>query len=345
MSNLIDWESIVIDINYKPDIVLVTHGENASLHVELPISAITKGGARYITIQRSIFNEKKIEHIDMYEEEISTRLNLEQQTILYRTWSKDLNIKIGTTASVLGIEKKDAKEIIILGYRYGIFYVTNNNTWKIQDPEIIRSRWIDKAKQISQGPKIEKESITETIKRSLKEGVGSKAGSQIGGGMHSSSSGSNDGSSGGVSGVIKRKVKQPTEEQEQAPIEIIPREPIKRVVVNVEALREQLTKLQKQYDDPDFVEGVIEDRGTLRDKIKRLRVQITNAEIEETKNYFKGTKMTPSGSIMNITEEYSKKGKGMHVEVIESNRVSRQIEKQIIPKKKPAPTKGVSRKK
>jgi hypothetical protein len=163
--------------------------------------------------------------------------------------------------------------------------------------------------------------------------------------MHSSSSGSNDGSSGGVGGVVKRKVKQPTEEQEQAPIEIIPGEPIKRVVVNVEALREQLIKLQEQYDDPDFVEDVTEDRGTLRDKIKRLRVQITNAEIEETKNYFKGTKMTPSGSIMNITEEYNKKGKGMHVEVIESNRMPRQIEKQIIPKKKPAQSKVVSRKK
>lgn len=330
--------SVTGHIDIKLKVLTILRGDYGNIELKIDNSW-------NVEITDDIFKVEGMSPINIYEREIAELLSSEEELILYNRWGTSLSIMIGTTASLVGISKSLAKDIIIRGDRYGILYQANNYVWKIKDPEIVKSRWLDKAKQLTQGPKIEKESITETIKRSLKEGVGSKAGGQIESGMHSSSSGSNDGSSGGVGGVVKRKVKQPTEEQEQAPIEIIPGEPIKRVVVNVEALREQLTKLQEQYDDPDFVEGVTEDRGTLRDKIKRLRVQITNAEIEETKNYFKGTKMTPSGSIMNITEEYNKKGKGMHVEVIESNRMPRQIEKQIIPKKKPAQSKGVSRKK
>jgi hypothetical protein len=158
MSTLLSWEEIYIDMDYAEDKVLVTHGGDESLRIEIPITK-TRTGGRYIIIRNDMFGKANILPIDLFEHEVSNRLSIEQQSILYNSWGMGLNIMISRTANVLGVEKSVAKEIITLGERHGLLYQANNNTWKIKDAKITKERWIDKAKQLA-NPTIEKAPLT-----------------------------------------------------------------------------------------------------------------------------------------------------------------------------------------
>ena len=164
MSTEYNWETIQIDLMYKDDKVLVIHGNDPSLAIELSINK-TRTGGKNVIIPINIFSKEHILPIDMFEREISNRLTLEQEVILYNSWGKALSIVTSSTAILLGIEKSLAKEIIALGGRHDILYQGNNNTWKIKDANIIKERWRDKAKQLS-SPTVEKKpvSISEAIK-------------------------------------------------------------------------------------------------------------------------------------------------------------------------------------
>jgi hypothetical protein len=279
MNSLTDWESIDVDLDYKPDKVLVSHGENAELRVEIDIVKTRQGG-RYINIRKDVFGVKNILLVEVFEKEVASLLSFEEEVAIWANWGVALNIMISRSANAIGIDKRLMKDIITLGERHGLLIAAHNNTWKVTD-KIIKSRWLDKSKSMIKVPKKE-ETTQETLDRLFKrdkinkeeeeEGMGHESGSDV-------------------------------ESETEKDIPIIVIEPPK-ALMNIELLKKQLDTLKKKYHDPDFVEDETETKNTLLAKINAIKVTISNAEIQQASKYtnVKGVKLTESGSIINITQ-------------------------------------------
>ena len=280
---------------------------NITLHLDRKTQIITllRGGHGKDTIlelddsdnaelTEEIFKAKDMTAIDQYEYEIAEVLSEEQRTTLYRSWGKALSIMISRTANVVGISKGLAKEIIIQGERYGILYQGNNNTWKISDPTLIRSRWVDKAKDTQKELKPEKDMTVKGILNRYAEkakelnikGFERKEG-------HDSGSGSSSGSN-SEDTILKEET-----------VEVIPEIPLEKVSkVDIQAMKQDLKdleELKEQMKSGIVAETIKCNEHMLNDKIKTLKVQIANAEITQLQGqYTQGVKITASGSITKV---------------------------------------------
>ena len=135
--------SITLHIDWKmKTAILLRGGKGKDTELELDSSD-------NVELTDEIFKTKDMKSIDKYEYEVAEMLPSEEdQAVFYRMCGTALNIMISRTAGLIGIDKRLAKEIIMQGERRGIFYQANNNTWKLRDGEV-RSRWVDKADELS----------------------------------------------------------------------------------------------------------------------------------------------------------------------------------------------------
>jgi hypothetical protein len=327
MNNITDWEKIIVFLDHKPDKVQVVHMDNPSLSVEIPIE-VSATGTRTITINNDIFGVE-IAPIDVFEDEdVPTRLNSKQEELLYRCWGEGASIMISRTADAVGIEKRIAKELIVLAQRHGILCLSYNNTWKIKNPGIIRSRWIDKATRLQKGPKREEPTNEELIKKSEErhDARFKKKGEE----GHDSDSDSED------------------EEQIEETVQVIPEEPLRNVAI--EMLQHRIKELNKLINDSDLIENETNNKHTMISERNKLQVDLRNAEIAQSqRQYTQGTKVNASGSVTRVERVKPiapivvSSGGMKNIKRVEGTQAP-QSSKKISSKGKPSHTKGVRKK-
>jgi len=271
---------IHLHLNKKTYVLqIIRETENIILEID------SAGNVEEIT--EEMLNEKEKLPVVLFEHDLEHKLLLteEQRIALYDYWGVTPAIMSSRTANAVKIDIRVAKAVIALAEGYKLLLSGWNSTWKIRDT-VIKDRWSGIAKTMTQDMKPERKelSVAEMVERNQK---------QID----------------AINLMKEKPVSSPIPNEEES-VEVIPEEPIQKNTDNIPLLRTQLTKLQAQHDDSNFIESETEDRGTLRDKMKVLKVQITNAEIQQSSSHFdsnKGIKLTPSGSITNITEFYQQK--------------------------------------
>jgi hypothetical protein len=99
-------------------------------------------------IDEGMLKAKAKEPIDMFEEDLLEILTVEQEIKLYKYWGNRLNrtVMIGRTANNIGIDKPLTKKIIGMAESYGLLVSGWNSTWRVP-LDIVKERWIDKAKE------------------------------------------------------------------------------------------------------------------------------------------------------------------------------------------------------
>lgn len=313
---------IELHIDWKTKTLVILHSKG-NIQLEIDNSGNTE-----ITEETLKVMDTKV--IDVYEDIIAEILKYDEDriTILYNSWGSDSSIIIGSTANVVGIDNKLAKQLIMQGVRHGILYQSSSYVWKIKD-DTIQSRWLGKVKDVQKESKPEKDM---TLKGSM-DRYAEKA-KELGlKGFESYAT--------GEGGMIANKGMIVNEKTVEVIPEItIPTRIMPTSLVSVESLKNQLSKYKAQYYDPEFVESEVETKNTLLAKINTLKVQITNAEITQSQGqYTQGAKITTSGNVTKI-ERVEQKG----VQKKESD-TFRFPQKKIPTKGKPSPRSPVVKKK
>lgn len=132
-------QPIQIHIDWKNKVLTLVFPVAKQLEVD-------EGGNVVITDEMLKVREKQ--PVDKFEEELVELLNTEQEIKLYRYWGNRLNrtVMVSRTANMVNIDKPLAKMIIGLAESYGLLVSGWNSTWRVP-LDIIKERWVDKAKE------------------------------------------------------------------------------------------------------------------------------------------------------------------------------------------------------
>lgn len=280
-------------------------------------------------ITEEIFKIVDTKAIDVYEGIIAELLGYDEDRIavLYASWGSDSSIIIGSTASVLDIDNRLAKQLIVLGVRHGILYQSSSYVWKIKD-EVIQSRWLSKAKGIQEGPKREPETQQEEFARLRKQGFGITKGKDE-----------------GEEGMIVEG------NMIEDHVEVIPEKPLPKI--DIEAMEQELKDFKEMYEQLDsgaLAETEKYNKNILIDKIKPLENKIKNAKIQQsTKQYSGGVPTKPGGSATNITQvrqQAKEVGKKQAIHEVLKTQPKQPLVpvKKVLPSVKPAQDKPVRKK-
>lgn len=160
---------IEINIDWKKKVIMIVQPINLVLEVDEAGTCI---------INDEMLKIKPREAYDLFEDELIELLKPEQEIQLYKCWGMALSIMLGRTADIVGIDKRLAKQIIMLAEQYGLLYQGNNYSWKIVNKDM-KGRWLDKAKEkerylkdpntVSRVPQTPQESLDKLAKMSTPE--------------------------------------------------------------------------------------------------------------------------------------------------------------------------------
>jgi hypothetical protein len=127
---------IMINIDWKKKIVMLVQPKEMQLEVD---------EAGSVVINKEMLKAPIRTPEKMFEEELVNLLTVEQEIKLYKCWGMALSITIGHTSDRVGIDKRLAKQIIMLAEEYNLLYKGNNYSWKLTNKDI-KGRWLDIAK-------------------------------------------------------------------------------------------------------------------------------------------------------------------------------------------------------
>ena len=313
---------IELNVNWKTKTIVILRSKG-----NIPLDIDASGNAE---ITEEMFKAMNTKAIDRYESEIAELLESEDQiAILYSSWGSASSIIIGNTASVVDIDKRLAKQIIILGERYGILYQASSYVWKIKD-DAIQSRWLNKAKGITEGPKKEEPTNEELIKRTQERHAAffkEKEREKKKGHDSDSDSDSNSNNDNSNESESKSEVKV----KEESPVEVIPEEPLKNTAKDM--LQHKIKKLNEAINDPNLIENEIDNKHIMISERNKLQVELRNIEIQQFSKHsgLQGVPITASGSMTNITSQRQRK-------------LEPDVTKRNVTKGKPSPRKPVPKK-
>lgn len=158
------------NIDWKKKVLMIVDPINLVLEVD------EAGG---FSINNEMLKIKEKETYDLFEDDLLSILSVEQEIKLYKCWGMALSVMISRTADSIGVDKRLAKQIIVLAEQYGLLYQGNNYSWKITNKDM-KGRWLDKAKDkenqikdpntvVSRVPKTPQESLDRLAQMSTPE--------------------------------------------------------------------------------------------------------------------------------------------------------------------------------